>query len=124
VSEWAWATEKSSGAGVVAEKRAVLGASTTESVGGRLGKRGVADRRGPWINESERQTSSQMLTGRSHRAASESGQERGWFGADKSTPLGSERERGKSERAREGADRWEPLVREGGRGSAHVGWAG
>jgi hypothetical protein len=65
-----------------------------------------------------------MLTGRSHRAASESGQERGWFGADKSAPLGSERERGKSEQAREGADRREPHVREGVCGSAHVGWVG
>jgi hypothetical protein len=39
VSEWAWAAEKGSGAGVVVGKRAVVGASTTEGVGGRLGKR-------------------------------------------------------------------------------------
>jgi hypothetical protein len=55
VSAWAWAAEKGSGAGVVAEKRAVVGASTTESVGGRL-RRGVANRRGPRTSEGERQT--------------------------------------------------------------------
>ena len=68
-----------------------------------------------------------MLTGRSHRAASESGQERGWFGADKSAPLGSERERGKSERAQEGSDRWGPPVREGwcmGADACGMGWLG
>jgi hypothetical protein len=51
VSEWAWAAEKGSGAGVVAGKRAAVGASTTESAGRRLGKRGVADRRGPQTSE-------------------------------------------------------------------------
>jgi hypothetical protein len=45
VSEWPWAAEKSLGAGVVAGKHAVVGASTTESAGERLGKRGMADRR-------------------------------------------------------------------------------
>jgi hypothetical protein len=38
--------------------------------------RGVADRRGPRTSEGEQQTGGQLLTGRSHRAASESGQER------------------------------------------------
>jgi hypothetical protein len=59
--------------GVVAGKRAVMGASTTESAGGRFGKRGVADRRGPRTSDSERQKGGQMLIGRSDRAASESG---------------------------------------------------
>jgi hypothetical protein len=113
VSEWAWAAEKGSNAEVVAGKRVVVGASTTESAGGRLGKRGVADRRGLQISEGERQTGSQMMTGRSHRGASESGHERGRFGIDRSAPLSSERERGKSERTREGADRRRPPVREG-----------
>jgi hypothetical protein len=99
--------------GVMAEKRVVMGASTTESVGGRFGKRGVVDRRGPRTSDSERQMGGQMLIGRSHRAASESGYKREWFGADRSTPLGSERERGKSDWAREGADRRGPPVREG-----------
>ena len=44
--EWAWAPEKGSGVWDVAEKRAVVGASTMESAGGRLGKGAVADRRG------------------------------------------------------------------------------
>jgi hypothetical protein len=47
VSEWAWAAEKGSGAEVMAGKRAVVGVSMMESAGGRLGKTGVADRRGP-----------------------------------------------------------------------------
>jgi hypothetical protein len=38
VSDCAWAAEKGSGAGVVAGKRAVVGASTTKGMGGRLGK--------------------------------------------------------------------------------------
>jgi hypothetical protein len=56
VSEWAWAAEKGSSARVVAGKCVVMGEYTTESAGGRLGKRGVADRRGPWTSEGERQT--------------------------------------------------------------------
>jgi hypothetical protein len=59
VSEWAWATVKGSGAEVVARKRVVMDASTTESAGDRLGKRGVADRRGPRTSEGERQKCSQ-----------------------------------------------------------------
>jgi hypothetical protein len=59
VSEWAWAAEKGSGEGVVAGKRGVVGASTTESVGERLGKRGVADRQGQWTSDGERQTGGQ-----------------------------------------------------------------
>jgi hypothetical protein len=73
----------------------------------------VDDRRGPRSSEGERQTCGQMLTWRSHRAASESGHERGRFGVDRSAPLGSERGRGKSERAREGANRRGPPVKEG-----------
>jgi hypothetical protein len=56
VSEWVWAVKKGPVARVVAGKRAIVGASTMESTGGRLGKRGVADRRGPWTSEGERQT--------------------------------------------------------------------
>jgi hypothetical protein len=47
-------------------------------------------------------------------------------GADRSTPPGSERERGKRERARDDADRRGPLVREGrthGRGMTGLKWA-
>ena len=54
MTEWAWAAEKGLGAGIVAGKRAVVGASMTESAGGRLGKRGVADRQGPRTREGER----------------------------------------------------------------------
>jgi hypothetical protein len=59
LSEWAWAAEKGSRAGVVDGKRAVVGASTVESAGGRLEKRGVADRRGPRTSKGEQQTGSQ-----------------------------------------------------------------
>ena len=59
MSEWAWAAEKSSGERVMAGKHAVMGASTTKSVGERLGKRGMADRQGLWTSEGERQTGSQ-----------------------------------------------------------------
>jgi hypothetical protein len=85
--------------GVVVRKRTVVGASTMESVDGRLGTRGVADRRGLWNSEGEQQTGGQLLTGRSHRAMSESGHERERIGVDRSAPLGSEGERGKSARA-------------------------
>jgi hypothetical protein len=44
------------------------------------------------------------------------------LGADKLTPPGSERERGKGERAQEGADKQGLPVREGWR--ARGGWAG
>jgi hypothetical protein len=56
VSEWTWDAEKGSGMEVVAGKRAVVGTSTTESAGRRLGKRGVADRRGPRTSKGEWQT--------------------------------------------------------------------
>jgi hypothetical protein len=113
VSEWAWAAEKGLGTEVVVGKHVVMGASMTESVGGRLWERGVADRRGPWSNEGEWQIGGQMLTWMSHRAASESDHGRGRFDVDRSAPLRSERGRGKSEQAREGTDRWGPPVREG-----------
>jgi hypothetical protein len=73
----------------VAEKRAVVGASTTESTGGRLEKRGVADRRGPRTSEGERANGRSALIGRSHRAASESGHEHGRVDANRSGPPGS-----------------------------------
>jgi hypothetical protein len=47
------------------------------------------------------------------------------IGANKSAPLGSERERGKSERAREGADRRGPPIMVGWcEGTGARGWAG
>jgi hypothetical protein len=89
---------------VVAGKRAVVGASTMESADGRLGKRRVADRRGPQTSEGERANGRLALTGRSHRATSESGRVRGRVGTDRSVPPGSGRER---ERACADADgRW------------------
>ena len=127
-SEWAWAAEKGSGPRVVAEKRAVVGTSTTESACGRLGKRGVADKRGPQTSEGERANGRSPLTGRSHRASSESGHEHGQVGADRSVPPGSGRERGR-ERARARtqavAGRWGPPVRRRGhaRGLAGPSWA-
>jgi hypothetical protein len=54
-----------------------LGAPMAGCEGRRLGTRGVADRRGRWTSEGAQQTSGQLLTGRSHRASSESGHERG-----------------------------------------------
>jgi hypothetical protein len=108
VSEWAWAAEEGSSAEVVVGKHAVVGASMTENAGGRLGKMEVADRQGPRTSEGGQQTCGQMMTGRSHRAASESGHERGRFGAYRSAPLGSKRERGRMsgcERAPTGGDR-------------------
>jgi hypothetical protein len=53
-SEWARTLEKGSSTGDVARKRAVVGASMTESASRRLGKGAVADRRGPQTNEGER----------------------------------------------------------------------
>jgi hypothetical protein len=97
VSEWAWAVEKGSGAGVVAGKRTVMGSSTTEGAGGRLGKRrgltgGVrgqrertreravsADRRGPSVSGRE-----QARTDRRRQVG----------------PTGSEQERERRERGR------------------------
>jgi hypothetical protein len=71
------------------------------------------------------------LTGRSHKAASESGHERGWFGADRSSPSGSGRERGREStraRTRAVAGRWGPPVRRCGRtrvvaGPSWANWA-
>ena len=51
-----WATEKGLDVRVVAGKHVVVSASMMESVGGRLGKRGVADRRGPRTSKGEWQT--------------------------------------------------------------------
>jgi hypothetical protein len=59
VSEWVWAAEKGSGAGVIDRKRTVVGASTAESAGERLEKRGVADRQGPRTSKGEQQTGDQ-----------------------------------------------------------------
>jgi hypothetical protein len=53
-----------------------VGAHMAGCEGGRLGTRGVADRRGPRTSEGAQQTGGQLLTGRSHRAASESGHDR------------------------------------------------
>jgi hypothetical protein len=85
--------------------------------GGRLGTRGVADRRGSRTSEGAQRTGGQLLTGRSHRAASESGHERGRIDTDRPPPPGSERgrERRKRARVRAGADRRGPRVKDGGR---------
>jgi hypothetical protein len=97
VSEWVWAIEKGSGAGVLVGKCAVVGASTTEGVGGRLGKRrglmgGVRGQR-----ERELANGRSALAGRVRRTAGENGRGSGRIGADRSAPLGSEREREKLE---------------------------
>jgi hypothetical protein len=65
-SEWARAPIKGSSARVMAGKRVVVEASTTESVGGRLGKVTMADRRGPHTSEGERANGRSALSGRSH----------------------------------------------------------
>jgi hypothetical protein len=111
VSEWAQTPEKGSGAGDVAKKRAVVGVSTMKSMCGRLGKGAVADRWGPQTSEGERANGRSALTGRSHRAASQSG--RGQIGADRPVPPGSGRERGSA--CAIVADRWGPPVRRRGR---------
>jgi hypothetical protein len=77
-----WATEKGSGAGVVAGKRAVVGASTAESAGGRLGKRGVTDRRA--VNADRKALPSSEREGARARR----------IGADGPVPPGTGRERG------------------------------
>jgi hypothetical protein len=84
------------------EKRDV-GASMEGCEGGSLGTKGVADGWGPRTSEGAQRTGSQLLTGRSHRAASESGHECGRIGADKLAPPGSEggREKGGRERGLE-----------------------
>jgi hypothetical protein len=115
VSEWARTLEKGSGAGDVAGIRTVMGASTTASAGGRLGKGAVADRRGPQTSKGQRANGRSALTGRSHRAASESGRVRGRIGADRPIPLGSGRERGRGSACAVVADRWDPPVRRCGR---------
>jgi hypothetical protein len=61
----------------VAEKCSVVGASTTESVGKRLGKGAVADRRGPQVSEGKRANGRSALTGRACRVAREDGRVRG-----------------------------------------------
>jgi hypothetical protein len=48
------APEKGSGVWGSGRETRIMGASTTESVGGRLGKGVVADRRGPQASEGER----------------------------------------------------------------------
>jgi hypothetical protein len=76
-SEWVRAAEKGSGTRVVAGNQAVMGASTMESARGRLGKRRLADRWGTRTSEGERANGRLVVTGRSHRVASERGRVRG-----------------------------------------------
>jgi hypothetical protein len=124
-SEWAWAPEKSSGAWDVARKHVVVGASTMESTGERLGKGLVADRRGLQASKGERANGRSALRGRSHRAARESGRVRRWIGTDRSVPPGRGRERGRGStlaRTRAIADRWGLPVRRCGR--VHGAWLG
>jgi hypothetical protein len=84
------------------------GPRNREGAGERMGF--GADEQGPRINERRRARADE-------------------FGADKSTPPGSEREREKRERARDSADMRGPSVREGqtrghGRGLDGSSWAG
>jgi hypothetical protein len=109
----------------VAEKHVVVDASTTESAGGRLGTRGVADRRGPWISEGERQMGGQLLIERSHRAASERPRAR----TDQRRQVRPTRQRGGEREecaSTRGCDRWGPPVWESWRALAARarGWAG
>lgn len=92
-----------------------MGASTTESASGTLGKGAVADRRGPQTSEGERANGRSALTGRSHRAASESGRMRGRIDANRSVPPGSGRERGRGSTCAVVADRWGSPIRRRGR---------
>jgi hypothetical protein len=105
----------------VAENRAVVGASTGECTGGSEGK-GPTD--GP--HGSEREWASEWVSADERDPQiSERGQARAdGFGADKSTPPGSEREREKRERVRDGTDKRGPPVREGGRAGAGLGRLG
>jgi hypothetical protein len=123
VSEWARTPEKGSGAGDVAGKRAAVSASMTESASERLWKGAVASRRGPQTSEDERANGRSALTGRSHRAASESGRVRGRIGVNRLVPPGSGRERGSPGAVV--ADRLGPPVRRRGRarGLAGLDWA-
>jgi hypothetical protein len=88
----------------------------------------VADRRGPQTSEGEQANGRLALTGRSHRATSESGRVRGQVGADRSVPPDNGRERGReSARVRTPtiAGRWGPPVRRRGRARslARPSWA-
>jgi hypothetical protein len=114
VIEWARTLEKGSDAGDVAGKRVVVGASTAESAVGGLGNGAVADRQGPQTSEAERANGRSTLTGRSHRAANESGVVRQWIGADRLVPPGSGRERGRGSTCAVVADRSGPPVRRRG----------
>jgi hypothetical protein len=106
--------------GGVARNFAVVGASTAGGGGGgQIGGEG-SDRRTPRVREGAGERTGFCADERDP-LISERGQARAdGFGADKSTPPGNERERGKGERAREGTDRRGPPVREGWR----VAWAG
>jgi hypothetical protein len=52
-SEWVWAPKKGSGTWGSGRQMRVVGTSTAESAGGRLGKGVIADRRGPQASEGE-----------------------------------------------------------------------
>ena len=103
----------------------VMGASTTESAGGRLGQGVVADRQGSQTSEGEQANDRSALTGRSHRAASESGRVRGRIGADRPVPPSSGRESGRGSACAVMADRWGPPFRRHGRARVLAGldWA-
>jgi hypothetical protein len=79
--------------GGVTVKHTVVGASTVESAGGRLGKGVVADRRGPQASEDKRVNGRSKLTEGVHRAARANGRVRKRISADRPVPLGSGRER-------------------------------
>jgi hypothetical protein len=110
-SKWAQAPEKGSGAWDMARKHAVVGASTTESAGGRLGKAAVTEKQGPQTSEGERANGRSALTGGPTEQRARAG-----ACAGGSAPAGrSHRAAGR----REGestcavvADRWGPPVRQ------------
>jgi hypothetical protein len=115
---------KGSSTRVMAGKRAVVGTFTTESASGRLGKGGVADKQGLETSDGVRVNGRLALTGRSHRAASESGHVHGRVNADRPVPPGSVRERGRESACAVIADRWVHLSRDAGTRVVWLGWIG
>jgi hypothetical protein len=133
VGEGAWLRAQLSGGGRVNEGGSIKGSGAwghgrksrgRGRVHGRVHRRfggERSDRRAPRVREGAGKRMGFCADERDSRI-SERGQARAdGFGADKSTPPGSEREREKRERVRDGADKWEPPVRGGrvcGRGRA------
>jgi hypothetical protein len=85
------------------------------------------DREGPWRRKRKgtRGATAQQLANRAREAEREEKRAGEETGADRSPPVGRERERGGGEHAGErgAADRWIPPVRQRGRAGARPGWA-